>query len=114
GVLGYAVGAGTATHRTWARAASLTPSTPTCPRRSRRAHPVSRRRRSREHRPTGRYARLVRAMVLGGAGEPLRPRDTPDPEPSAGQVRIRVLVCGVCRTDVHIVDGELLDPTLPL
>jgi len=44
-VLGYAVGAGTATHRTWARAASLTPSTPTCPRRSRRAHPVSRRRR---------------------------------------------------------------------
>src|SRR5438128_1868921 len=56
----------------------------------------------------------MRAMVLERAGEPLRSRDAPDPEPSAGQVRIRVLVCGVCRTDVHIVDGELLDPALPL
>ena len=53
-------------------------------------------------------------MVLERAGEPLRSMDAPDPQPSVGQVRIRVLVCGVCRTDVHIVDGELTDPTLPL
>jgi len=56
----------------------------------------------------------MRAMVLERLGEPLRWTETPDPQPSAAQVRIRVLVCGVCRTDVHIVDGELLDPTLPL
>jgi len=56
----------------------------------------------------------MRAMVLERAGEPLRSKDVRDPRPSAGQVRIRVLVCGVCRTDVHIVDGELTDPTLPL
>jgi propanol-preferring alcohol dehydrogenase len=53
-------------------------------------------------------------MVLERLGEPLRSKEAPDAQPSAGQVRIRVLVCGVCRTDVHIVDGELLDPTLPL
>ncbi|HEX2422810.1 MAG TPA: zinc-dependent alcohol dehydrogenase family protein [Actinomycetota bacterium] len=56
----------------------------------------------------------MRAMVLERLGEPLRSTDAPDPRPSAGQVRIRVSVCGVCRTDVHIVDGELLDPALPL
>ena len=53
-------------------------------------------------------------MVLDRAGEPLQLDDVADPQPSAAQVRIRVLACGVCRTDVHIVDGELLDPTLPL
>jgi len=56
----------------------------------------------------------MRAMVLERVGEPLRSKDVRDPQPSADQVRIRVLVCGVCRTDVHIVDGELVDPTLPL
>ena len=56
----------------------------------------------------------MRAMVLERLGEPLRLNDVRDPQPSADQVRIRVLVCGVCRTDVHIVDGELLDPALPL
>ncbi len=53
-------------------------------------------------------------MVLERPGEPLHPKDVPDPQPAAGQVRIRVRVCGVCRTDLHIVDGELTDPTLPL
>jgi propanol-preferring alcohol dehydrogenase len=52
------------------------------------------------------------AMVLERLGEPLRSKDMPDPQPSAAQVRIRVLVCGVCRTDVHIVDGELPDQPL--
>ena len=53
-------------------------------------------------------------MVLDAAGEPLRLADVPDPEPAAGQVLLRVRACGVCRTDLHIVDGELDRPKLPL
>jgi len=56
----------------------------------------------------------VRAMVLSRQREPLELRDLPVPEPAAGQVRLRVLACGVCRTDLHIVDGELTRPKLPL
>ena len=41
-------------------------------------------------------------------------REVPSPEPAAGQVRLRVRACGVCRTDLHIVDGELEHPKLPL
>jgi propanol-preferring alcohol dehydrogenase len=58
--------------------------------------------------------RAVRAMVLHRAGEPLRLEELPVPEPSPGQVRLRVLACGVCRTDLHVVDGELPNPKLPL
>ena len=46
-------------------------------------------------------------MVLEAAGAPLVERELPDPEPGPGQVLIRVQACGVCRTDLHIVDGEL-------
>jgi len=53
-------------------------------------------------------------MVLEAAGEPLRLMDVPAPEPAAGQVLLRVRACGVCRTDLHIVDGELTEPKLPL
>ena len=53
-------------------------------------------------------------MVLERAREPLQLRDLPQPEPAAGQVRLRVSACGVCRTDLHIVDGELAHPKLPL
>jgi alcohol dehydrogenase, propanol-preferring len=53
-------------------------------------------------------------MVLDGANEPLRLADVPEPVPAAGQVLLRVLACGVCRTDLHIVDGELAEPKLPL
>jgi propanol-preferring alcohol dehydrogenase len=53
-------------------------------------------------------------MVLDGAKEPLRPADLPEPVPAAGQVLLRVLACGICRTDLHIVDGELAQPKLPL
>ena len=53
-------------------------------------------------------------MVLEGPRHPLQLRDLPDPEPGPGQVRIRVGACGVCRTDLHIVDGELPHPVLPL
>jgi alcohol dehydrogenase, propanol-preferring len=56
----------------------------------------------------------MRAMVLDAARTPLRSADLPVPEPDAGQVRIRVHVCGVCRTDLHILDGELTKPKLPL
>jgi alcohol dehydrogenase, propanol-preferring len=56
----------------------------------------------------------VRAMVLDAPGRPLREADLPMPEPGAGQVLLRVRACGVCRTDLHVVDGELPEPKLPL
>ena len=56
----------------------------------------------------------MRAMVLERQGEPLRLTDLPDAEPGPGQVLIEVSACGICRTDLHIVDGELTEPKLPL
>jgi alcohol dehydrogenase, propanol-preferring len=57
----------------------------------------------------------MRAMVFDEVGAPLREAALlPDPEPSSGQILLRVLACGVCRTDLHIVDGELACPKLPL
>jgi alcohol dehydrogenase, propanol-preferring len=56
----------------------------------------------------------MRAMILNSPSEPLRLTDVPAPKPEAGQVLVRVLACGVCRTDLHVVDGELRDPKLPL
>jgi propanol-preferring alcohol dehydrogenase len=56
----------------------------------------------------------MRAMVLDAPGRPLEPREVPVPEPGPGQVRISVGACGVCRTDLHVVDGELPEPKLPL
>ena len=56
----------------------------------------------------------MRAMVLEAPGRPLVERELPEPEPGAGQVALRVRACGVCRTDLHVVDGELTDPQLPL
>jgi propanol-preferring alcohol dehydrogenase len=53
-------------------------------------------------------------MVLDRPGTPLEERDIPDPEPGPGQVALDVHACGVCRTDLHIVDGELDRPKLPL
>lgn len=53
-------------------------------------------------------------MVLERAGEPLRAAEVPDPRPGPGQVLLAVRACGVCRTDLHIVDGELSEPKLPL
>jgi propanol-preferring alcohol dehydrogenase len=53
-------------------------------------------------------------MVLERQRNPLVPRELPDPDPGSGQVRIRVSACGICRTDLHILDGELPDPKLPL
>ena len=53
-------------------------------------------------------------MLLEAPRSPLRPAELPDPEPGPGQVLVRVHVCAVCRTDLHVVDGELPDPKLPL
>ena len=56
----------------------------------------------------------MKAMVLQRHGEPLTLMDRPDPQPSATEVRVRVAACGVCRTDLHVVDGELPDHKLPI
>jgi len=56
----------------------------------------------------------MRAILFDGTGEALRPTDLLEPEPRYGQVRLRVHACGVCRTDLHIVDGDLDRPKLPL
>jgi propanol-preferring alcohol dehydrogenase len=56
----------------------------------------------------------MRALVLDAPGERLREAEVGLPEPRPGQVRIRVGACGVCRTDLHVRDGELTGPKLPL
>jgi propanol-preferring alcohol dehydrogenase len=56
----------------------------------------------------------MRAVVFEGRGRPLRPVELEDPRPGPGQVLIRVRACGVCRTDLHVLDGELPSPKLPL
>jgi len=56
----------------------------------------------------------MRAMVLDAPGKPLRPAELPTPVPGRGQVLVRVHACAVCRTDLHVVDGELPNPKLPL
>ena len=56
----------------------------------------------------------MRVMVLETSKAPLRLVERPIPEPSASQVLVRVAACGVCRTDLHVVDGELPDARLPI
>ena len=56
----------------------------------------------------------MRAMVLHTIGEPLTLQNLPDPLPGQGEVRLRVEACGVCRTDLHVVDGELPDVVTPV
>ncbi|MDQ3840967.1 MAG: zinc-dependent alcohol dehydrogenase family protein [Actinomycetota bacterium] len=56
----------------------------------------------------------MRAAVLDSVGRPLRVGDIRVPVPEAEEVLVRVHVCGVCRTDLHVVDGELENPKLPL
>jgi propanol-preferring alcohol dehydrogenase len=57
---------------------------------------------------------VMQAMLLERAGEPLKPAEIAVPRPGPGQILIRVATCGVCRTDLHIFDGELAHPKLPL
>jgi propanol-preferring alcohol dehydrogenase len=56
----------------------------------------------------------MRAMLFDKAGEPLRHIELPKQSPAPGQILIRVYACAVCRTDLHVVDGELTHPKLPL
>ena len=56
----------------------------------------------------------MKAMVLSAPGTPLVMQERPDPLPGPGQIRVKVEACGVCRTDLHLVDGELPRPRLPI
>jgi propanol-preferring alcohol dehydrogenase len=56
----------------------------------------------------------MRAMVLEEPRRPLVMRDRPLPEPAADEILVEVAACGVCRTDLHVVDGELPNPKLPV
>ena len=56
----------------------------------------------------------MRAMVYRGDGRPLALEERPVPKPGAGEVLVRVSACGVCRTDLHVVDGDLTEPRLPV
>jgi len=56
----------------------------------------------------------MKAMVLNRLRTPLAWTELPDPQPGPDEIRVRVLACGVCRTDLHVVDGELPNPHLPI
>lgn len=56
----------------------------------------------------------MKAMLLDAPGRPLRLADVSDPAPGPGQVLLRVRACAVCRTDLHVLDGDLPNPKLPL
>ena len=56
----------------------------------------------------------MRAMVLEKPGMPLQLLERPDPTPGPGEVLVRISACGVCRTDLHVVDGDLPEPKLPI
>lgn len=56
----------------------------------------------------------MNAMVLNKIGAPLEWTELPDRQPGAGEIRVKVSACGVCRTDLHVVDGELPDPIVPI
>src|SRR6516225_4732817 len=56
----------------------------------------------------------MRAMVLRAPGSPLQPEERADPRPGDGEIRIKVSACGVCRTDLHVFDGELPDIKYPI
>ena len=56
----------------------------------------------------------MKAMTLAAPGQALEMRELPDPQPGPGQLQVRVAACGVCRTDLHVVDGDLTEPKLPI
>ena len=56
----------------------------------------------------------MHAMVLKELGAPLEWTELSDRSPGPGEIRVKVAACGVCRTDLHVVDGELPNPVLPI
>ena len=56
----------------------------------------------------------MQAMILNKTRTPLEWADLPDRQPGPGEIRIKVGACGVCRTDLHVLDGELPDPKFPI
>ncbi|TJW50839.1 MAG: zinc-binding alcohol dehydrogenase family protein [Mesorhizobium sp.] len=56
----------------------------------------------------------MKAMVLESIGTPLKLIDRPDPIPGVGEIRLKVEACAICRTDLHVVDGDLTHPNLPV
>ena len=56
----------------------------------------------------------MHAMVLNEVGTPLVWTELPDRQPGPGEIRVKVMACGVCRTDLHVVDGELPNPQVPI
>src|SRR3954447_7224230 len=56
----------------------------------------------------------MQAMMLEAPGRPLALVDRPDPAPGPGQLLLDVAACGVCRTDLHLLDGEVAVPRLPI
>ena len=56
----------------------------------------------------------MRAMIFHGTGQPLQLEDVPCPHPAAGQLLVKVSACGICRTDLHVIDADLKEPALPL
>jgi alcohol dehydrogenase, propanol-preferring len=65
-------------------------------------------------KPISLFTTIMHAMILEKPGTPLRETEVPIPSPGPRQVLVRVLACAVCRTDLHVVDGELPNPKLPL
>ncbi len=63
---------------------------------------------------SGTIPRTMEAMVLEAQGKPLRIAKLPVPQPGANEILVRVHACGVCRTDLHVLDGDLREPKLPL
>lgn len=60
------------------------------------------------------FPTYMKAMVLHEVSKPLQREQWPVPQPAPAEILVRVVACGVCRTDLHVVDGELPDPLLPL
>jgi propanol-preferring alcohol dehydrogenase len=56
----------------------------------------------------------MHAMVLNKVGSALKWTELADRQPGPGEIRVTVLACGVCRTDLHVVDGELPNPQVPI
>ncbi|MDN5882684.1 MAG: alcohol dehydrogenase catalytic domain-containing protein, partial [Nitrosospira sp.] len=56
----------------------------------------------------------MQAMVLDKPGQPVHRRSLPRPQPGPGQLLVEIAACAVCRTDLHVVDGELPHPKLPI